>query len=168
MLPIRCEKLYTPPSSPASLSSSWPNSSSPPSSPTFEPVSLRTENGDENEQPVTRVIDPFAGSYNGIRTKRTSPLFTPHHNPNKKPRYLYQLPLLEDENLTDRSQVVSPSVFDKESSIFEDTFERVFATGIRNIDLSHVLIDHRFCYLLTSMQGLQSHLYSIAIHFRSE
>jgi len=167
MLPIRCEKFYTPPSSPASLSSSWPNSSSPPSSPTFDPVS-RTENENENEQRVTRVIDPFAGSYNGTRTKRTSPLFTPHHSPNKKPRYLYQLPLLEDEKLTDHSQVVSPSVFDKESSIFDDTFERVFATGIRNIDLSHVLIDRQFCLLLTSMQGLQSHLYPIAIHFGSE
>lgn len=87
---------------------------------------------DDEDEKVTRVIDPFAGSYNAIRTKRTSPSFTPHHSPNKKPRHVYQLQPLEDENLTDR---------DKESSIFEDTLENVFSSGLRRIDLSHVLID---------------------------
>jgi hypothetical protein len=132
MLPIRCAKLYTPPSSPASLSGSFPNSSSPPSSPSHEPLSLDYE----LEDVVTRVIDPFAGSYCAKRMSSISP----QDSPNKKPRRSYhQVPHLDDEISISNSDVHSlKSPIDQDASVWEEAVERAFNTGIRSIDLSYV------------------------------
>jgi hypothetical protein len=136
MLPIRCEKLYTPPSSPASFSGSFPNSSSPPSSPSAEPLSLDYEHGDQD--PVIRVIDPFAGSY---RAKRLFPT-SPQGSPNKKPRYSYhQLPDLDDDITIANSDIGSlQSPMDQDASVWEEAVERAFDTGVRSIDLSYVVL----------------------------
>jgi len=132
MLPIRYDKLYTPPSSPASVSSSWPNSSSPPSSPGNDPLSLDTDD-EEHWAPPTRVADPLAGSYNGNRQKRTSKVFTPPATPSKKPRFVYNASFLDDD--VDAEETRS-SADDLERAIWDDAVEKVFATHEPKIDLS--------------------------------
>lgn len=129
MLPIRCEKLYTPPSSPASLSCSF-RDSSPPSSPNTELLSLDLEQDGENGR-ATRILDPFAGSYRAKRASSPS-----SQSPNKRRR---QLSELEDEiSLTnsDAGSLLSPMELD--ASVWEEAVERAFSTGVRSIDLSYV------------------------------
>ncbi len=136
MLPIRCEKLYTPPSSPAS-SVSFPNSSSPPSSPSAERLPLDSEHDCEQDLPVIRVIDPFAGSY---RAKRVFPT-SPQDTSNKKPRHSYRwVPELDEISIvnSDASSLKSP--MDQDTSVWEDAVERAFNTGLRSIDLSYVVL----------------------------
>jgi len=136
MLPIRCDRSYTPPSSPAS-SVSFPNSSSPPSSPSAEPLLLDSENDYEWDLPVIRVIDPFAGSY---RAKRNFPASL-QDTPNKKPRHSYHwVPELDDEiNIANSSGSSLKSPMDQDTSVWEDAVERAFNTGVRSIDLSYVV-----------------------------
>jgi len=141
MLPTHCEKLYTPPSSPDSLSTSWPNSSPPPS-PKSESFYLNYEY-EELEAPVTRVIDPFAGSYNANRTKRGSEASPARHSPNKKPRHSCQISdFQEDISCTTHAPEPTPSppLINPDSLIWEEALEKVFDTGIRTIDLSYVLV----------------------------
>jgi hypothetical protein len=128
MLPTRCEKFYTPPSSPVSLSGSFTNLSSPPSSPN---VALLDDS--DNHPPLTRVIDPFAGSYRAKRLSGTPP----QDSPNKKPRRSCHQLFLEAEFIPANSDACSfASPVDQDASIWEEAVEKVFNTGIRSIDLS--------------------------------
>lgn len=127
MLPIRCEKLYTPPSSPASLSCSF-RGSSPPSSPTTELLSLDLELDDGEMARATRILDPFAGSY---RTKRASSPSS-QGSPNKRRRH--QPYELEDEISLANSDAYS--FMEQDASVWEEAVEKAFSTGLRSIDLS--------------------------------
>lgn len=143
MLPIRCEKFYTPPSSPDSLSASWPNSSPPPS-PKSEPFYLNYDDELEFEEaPVTRATDPLAGSYNANRAKRVSEASSARHSPNKKPRHLYKIDFQENISCSTRTTkpAFSPPQIDPDASIWEEALEKAFDTGIRSIDLSYVPVN---------------------------
>ncbi|KAJ3511117.1 hypothetical protein NLJ89_g4288 [Agrocybe chaxingu] len=132
MLPIHYDKLYTPPSSPASLTSStWNNSSSPPSSPTHSDEGER-----EHDAPQTRVIDPLAGAYNAYRAKRTSTVFTPPCTPQKKARWAYRSEPDMNTDMEEQRPTPVVSADNVEFALWEEAVENVFSSGQRKVDLT--------------------------------
>ncbi|KAF9531790.1 hypothetical protein CPB83DRAFT_848741 [Crepidotus variabilis] len=142
MLPICTDNLYDPPSSPAS--SIEPTSSSPLSSPIIEPLSLESESENEDDRPVLRVTDPFAGSY-GLKTinkaKRATPVLIPYASPSKKRRTNMYPPVLdesEDEgtshSATTWSAIQSP--VDADTRLWDGAIENAFQSGQRRIELT--------------------------------
>lgn len=129
MLPTMREALYTPLSSPPSSPfSTWVNSSSAPSSPYIEPLSL-TE--DEHQPSLIQLssptIDPLSGSYNAHRAKfaRTHSTISTCGAPPKKPRLVGQFSVPEPHG-----------PLDSEGKLWDDQVENVFNTGEKTIDLT--------------------------------
>ncbi|KDR80535.1 hypothetical protein GALMADRAFT_264500 [Galerina marginata CBS 339.88] len=130
MLPINLQTLCTPPSSPPSPCSTWVNSSSPPSSPVIEPLSLDDAHDDERELPrqtrLNTTIDPLAGSYNANRMKTTA------IGPQKKLR----LDIQPNTPRVDPQQTPKvETAAEREERLWEKALEEAFETRIRKIDL---------------------------------
>lgn len=128
---------YSPPSSPPSPCSTWVNSSSPPSSPTIEPLCL--DAGQEDEHDPTRqtrsngAVDPLAGSYNANKLANTSS--TASCLSHKKRRVELQSRATELDNVE-----ISKGEDKKyaEKVEWDGAGVRVFETGNGEIDLMYV------------------------------
>ena len=146
MLPVHYDAriLYTPPSSPPSPASRYQDSSSPPSSPSHDPLSLDSDCEPDVEHAFSSSlgapdapIDPLSGAYHSSRVKRRSHAFTPVHTPKKRTRYRSRSPhmLVDDEDAAEA--LLSPRAREKQRQklLWDAELEKIFRGGEREIDL---------------------------------